>query len=309
MMKYKSLNLCSLQENSAFLLNALAKRSLSDEQPTPDLVQLATVTPDNFRSDAMTPEPEDLKTLAPNSAAPSPLLPYSLAPEAQNLQSIIGPGDTLEEELQAKLSELISRANSKDGSTSEDENKMQTVDQEAAKESEMIKEQIEREKQRTNDRLKDCFVSEETGKMNGQEKRKSERLTSKSSIREEGRIREKNSGVLDKTADEQERRGGHKREPNRHSKRQHKRDFERDSEQKRGVRRSGSCASSPALTPSSQEGVLSDNQVWKQDETRAAGCGHCLCLSTWLDWNNSSYLSSSLYPCANHVLFFHLSCN
>ncbi|XP_029698945.1 rab effector MyRIP isoform X1 [Takifugu rubripes] len=250
----------TVQENSAFLLNALVKRGLSDEQPIPDLVQLATVTPDTFRSDAMTPEPEDLKTLAPNSAASSPLLPYSLAPEAQNLQSIIGAGDTLEEELRAKLSKLISRANSKDGSTSEDESKMQTVDQEAAKESEMIKEQIERERQRTNDRLKDCFVSEETGKMNGQEKKRSERLKSKSSMREEGRIREKNSGVLDKTADEQERRGGHIREPNRHSKRQHKRDVERDSEQKRGARRSGSCASSPALTPSSQEGVLSDNQ-------------------------------------------------
>lgn len=302
MIKYKSLNLSSLQENSAFLLNALVKRGLSDEQPTPDLVQLATVTPDTFRSDAMTPEPEDLKTLAPNSAAPSPLLSFSLAPEAQNLQNNIGPGDTLEEELQAKLSELISRANSKDGSTSEDEGKMQTVDQEAAKESEMFKEQIERERQRTNDRLKDCFVSEETGKMNGQEKKRSERLTSKS-MREEGRIREKNSGVLDKTADEQERRGGHKREPNRHSKRQDKRDVERDSEQK-GARRSGSCASSPALTPSSQEGVLSDNQVWTQDDTRAAGCGHCLCLSTWLDSNNSSYLSSSLYPCANHALSF-----
>lgn len=262
MFKYKSLNLSSLQENSAFLLNALVKRGLSDEQLTPDLVQLATVTSDTLRSDAMTPEPDDLKTLAPNSAAPSPLLPYSLAPEAQNLQSIIGPGDTLEEELRAKLSELISRANSKDGSTSEDESKMQTVDQEAAKESDMIKEQIERERQRTNYRLKDCFVSEEIGKMNGQEKKRSERLTSKSSMREEGRIREKNSGALDKTVDEQERREGHKREPNRHSKRQHKRDVDRDSVQKRGAKGSGSCTGSPALTPSSQEGVLSDNQVW-----------------------------------------------
>lgn len=280
----------SLQENSAFLLNALVKRGLSDEQPTPDLVQLATVTPDTFRSDAMTPEPEDLKTLAPNWAAPSPLLPYSLAPEPQNLQRIVGPGDTLEEELRAKLSELISRANSKDGSASEDESKMQTVDQEAAKESEMIKEQIERERQRANGRLKDCFVSEETGKTNGQEKKRSERLTGKSSMREEGRIREKNSGVLEKTADEQEQRGGHKREPNRHSKRQHKRDVERDSEQRRGARKSGSCTSSPALTPSSQEGVLSDNQVWTQDETRAAGCGHCLCQRDWIQTIHPTYL-------------------
>lgn len=228
---------------------------------------MATGALDAFRSDAMTPEPEDLETLAPNSAVPSPPQPCSLAPEAQKLQSIIGPGDTLEEELRSKLSQLISRANSKDGGTSEDEKKTQIVDQQTEQECEMIKEQTERERQRTNDILNDYSAREETServeRVNGQEMKVGEGLTKSPSMRQEGRIREKKSGGSDRTADEQDQRRGHKREPNRHSKRQHKRDTERDSEPKRGAR-SGSSASSPALTPSFQEGVLSDNQVSAQ---------------------------------------------
>lgn len=242
---------------------------------------MATAALDAFRLDTMTPEPEDLETLAPNSAVPSPPRPYSLAPEAQNLQSIIGPGDTLEEELRSKLSQLISRANSKDSDASEDESKTQIVDQQTDKECEMIKEQTESERQRTNDILKDCSASEEASEsvehVNGQEMKRSERLTNNPSMREEGRIRERKSGGSDRTVDKQEQRRGHKRESNRHNKRQHKRDTEKDSEQKRGAR-SGSSASSPALTPSFQEGVLSDNQVSTQAGNRAAGCRrYCLC--------------------------------
>lgn len=218
---------------------------------------MATAASDTFRLDAVTPEPEDLETLAPNSAAPSPPQPYSL-------QSFMGPGDTLEEELRTKLSQLISRANSKDSSTSEDESKLQSVERHADKEGEGIKERVGRERQRTSDRLKDCSASEEPSKraqqMNGQEMKRSERLARKPSMREDGRIRER-------TVDEQEQRGTHKREPSRHSKRQHKRDCERDSEQKPGARRSGSSASSPAVTPSSQEGAPSDNQVRTQGRT------------------------------------------
>lgn len=227
---------------------------------------MATAAIDAFRLDAMTPEPEDLETLAPNSAVPSPPQPYSLAPEAQNLQSIIGPGDTLEEELRSKLSQLISRANSKDGGTSEDESQTQIVDQHMDKECEVIQEQMEWGRQRTKDILKDCSASEETSErvehVNGQERKRSERLAKNPLMREEGRIRERKSGGSDRTVEEQEQRRGH----NRHSKRQHKRDTERESEQKRGAR-SGSSASSPALTPSLQEGVLSDNQVSRQAGT------------------------------------------
>lgn len=268
--KSETLNLSSLQENSAFLLNALVKRSLSKEEPAPDSIQMATAALDAFGLDAMTPEPEELETLAPNSAVPSPP-----APEAQDLQSIIGPGDTLEEELRSKLSQLISRANSKNSSTSEDESGMQILENQTDKECETIKEQTERERQRASDTSKDCSASEEGSErveqVNGQEVRRSERLTKSPSVREEGRIRERKAGGSDRTVDEQEQRRGHKREPNRHSKRQHKRDTERDSEQKRGAR-SGSSASSPALTPSFQEGVLSDNQVSAQAGSRAAGC-------------------------------------
>lgn len=273
--KSETLNLSSLQENSAFLLNALVKRSLSEEEPAPDSTQMATAALDAFGLDAMTPEPEELETLAPNSAVPSPPRPHPLAPEAQDLQSIIGPGDTLEEELRSKLSQLISRANSKDSSTSEDESGMQILENQTDKECETIKEQTERERQRASDTSKDCSASEEGSErgeqVNGQEVRRSERLTKSPSVREEGRIRERKAGGSDRTVDEQEQRRGHKREPNRHSKRQHKRDTERDSEQKRGAR-SGSSASSPALTPSFQEGVLSDNQVSAQAGSRAAGC-------------------------------------
>lgn len=290
---------------------------------------MATAALDAFRLDTMTPEPEDLETLAPNSAVPSPLQPYSLAPEAQNLQSIIRPGDTLEEELRSKLSQLISRANSKGSDTSEDESKTQIVDQQTDKECEMIKEQTERERQRTNDILKDCSASEETSEsiehVNGQEMKRSERLTKNPLMREEGRIRERKSGGSDRTVDEQEQRRGHKRESNRHSKRQHKRDTEKDSEQKRGAR-SGSSASSPALTPSFQEGVLSDNQVSAQAGTVLQGVDATvsvelsvtmiwqqfillifmslsMCQSLPLSclamtWSNSRSFSYSLHPCS-----------
>lgn len=265
---------------------------------------MATAALDAFGLDAMTPEPEDLETLAPNSAVPSPPQPYSLAPEAQNLQSIIGPGDTLEEELRSKLSQMISRANSKDSGTSEDESKTQIVDQQMDKKSEMIKEQTERERKRTNDILKDCSASEETSErvehVNGQAIKRSKRLAKNTSIKEEGRIRERKSGGSDRTVDEQEQRRGHKREPNRHSKRQHKRDTERDAEQKGGVR-SGSSASSPAVTPSFQEGVLSDNQVSTQAVNCAAGCRHhCLCPTVLpLIWQQLILL----YLCDNHFLY------
>ncbi|CAB1460980.1 unnamed protein product [Pleuronectes platessa] len=109
-----------VQENSGFLLNALLKRGMSEEQQAPDNMPTAPAALDTFRLDAMTPEPEDLDTLAPNSAALSPPRPHSLSPGSQHPACGSGPGD-LEEELQSRLSQLVKRANSKDDSSAGEE--------------------------------------------------------------------------------------------------------------------------------------------------------------------------------------------
>lgn len=240
------------------------KRGLTEEQSASGSMPMATAAPDAFKLDASTPEPEDLDTMAPNSTTPSPLQPHSLALEGQNLPTSAGPGDNLEEELQSKLSQLVSGANSKDSSSSEDESVKRTVDKQGDKESERLREKTERGRQRPIDRLKDRTVSKEASEtvehMNGQHVESSERLTKSASVREEERVSVRRLGGLDGTAGEQEQSRGDNRETKRQSKRQQKRDAEKDAEQK-GVARSGSSASSPALSPSYQEGVLSDNEV------------------------------------------------
>lgn len=270
-----------LQENSGFLLNALLKRGLSGEQSVPDSVPIATAAPDAFKLDAVTPEPEDLDTVAPNSAAPSPPQPLSLAQESQHSPSSLGPGDPLEDELRSKLSQPVSRANSKDSSSSEDECKNQPVDKQTDRENDRLREKMrpkdtERGRQRPSDRLRDRTSSKESEgasetveQMNGQEMKRSERLIKSASVREEGRVRERRSGSLEVTVGNQEQKRGDKKEQNRQIKRQNKRDVEKETEQRRGARRSGSSASSPANTPSSQEGVLSDNQVRRSEGANA----------------------------------------
>lgn len=215
------------QENSGFLLNALLKRGLSEEQSVPDPVPSAA--PDAFKSDAMTPEPEDLDTVAPNSAAPSPPQPQSVAPGPP-------PADSLEEELRARLSQLVSRANSKDCSSSEEEEEEEerTKDTERQRGSDRLSEEREEE-------------SETVEQGNGPE----ERLIKSPSEREETRL-EMGVECLEEKVEEWEPKRGDKRQ----SKRQHKRDAEKE------ARRSGSSASSPAVTPSFQEGALSDNQKY-----------------------------------------------
>ncbi|XP_070709347.1 rab effector MyRIP [Pempheris klunzingeri] len=266
-----------VQENSGFLLNALLKRGLSEEQPVSDTVPTATAAPDAFRSEAMTPEPEDLDTVAPNSAAPSPPQPHSLVPGSHHLPSSSGPGDPLEEQLRSRLSQLVSRANSKDSSSSEEECTKRPADKQTDKESDRQREKTrpkdtERERQRASDRLRERASSKErekaseaVGQVNGQEMKRSERLMKSPSVREEGRVRERRlergAESLEERADDQEQKRGEKRQ----SKRQHKRDVEKGAGQKGGARRSGSSASSPAVTPSSQEGVLSDNQEGQND--------------------------------------------
>ncbi|XP_044195985.1 rab effector MyRIP isoform X4 [Thunnus albacares] len=269
-----------VQENSGFLLNALLKRGLSEEHPVPDTLPMATAATDAFKLDAMTPEPEDLETVAPNSAAPSPPQPHSLGPGPQHSLSSSGngsgSGDPLEEELRSRLRELVSRANSKDSSSSEEDFAKWPADKQTDKESDRQREKtklrdVERERQRASDRLRASSKEREKGsetveQVNGQEMTRREKLIKSPSLSEEGRVRERRleKGVesLEDKVDDQGQKRGDRREGNRQSKRQHKRDVEKEAGQKGGGWRSGSSASSPAVTPSSQEGVLSDNQKY-----------------------------------------------
>ncbi|XP_032359497.1 rab effector MyRIP isoform X3 [Etheostoma spectabile] len=260
-----------VQENSGFLLNTLLKRGLSEEQSQPNTTPMATTAPDAFELDTVTPEPGDLDTVAPNSAALSPLQPHTLAPVSQQSPCSSGPGDPLEEELRSRLSQLVSRANSKDSSSSEEECTKQT-DKESDRQREKTRpKDTERERQKGSDRLRVRTGSKEREKVgetveqvNGQVVKRSERLIKSPSVREEGRGRERRleMGVecLEENVGDREKKRGDNREPNRQSKRQHKRDVAKAAGQKGGVRRSGSSTSSPAITPSSQERALSDNQ-------------------------------------------------
>uniref|UniRef100_A0A8C2ZQ59 Myosin VIIA and Rab interacting protein b n=1 Tax=Cyclopterus lumpus TaxID=8103 RepID=A0A8C2ZQ59_CYCLU len=227
-------------ENSGFLLNALLKRGLSQEESVPDTMPMATAATDAFKLDAMTPEPEDLDTVAQHSLAPSPPQPHSLAPGSQHSPSGSGPGGPLEEELRSRLSQLVSRAKSKDSSSSEDECTERPVDKQSEKESDGQKEKsqpkdTERERQKGSDRLRDGTSAKEIEKtsetveqVNGQEVERSERLIKSPSMREEGRVRERRLEIgvecLEECGDDQEHKGGDKRELNGQSKRQHKRD-------------------------------------------------------------------------------------
>ncbi|MEQ2171254.1 hypothetical protein GOODEAATRI_008769, partial [Goodea atripinnis] len=114
-----------LAQNSGFLLNALLKRGLSDEQPVPDCTLAVTAAPDALKLDAMTPEPEALDTVAQNSPSLNPAQPDSVAPGPEILSGSLGPesgsGDHLEEEIRSTLSRLVSRENSKDSTSSDEE--------------------------------------------------------------------------------------------------------------------------------------------------------------------------------------------
>ncbi|XP_028289230.1 LOW QUALITY PROTEIN: rab effector MyRIP-like [Parambassis ranga] len=252
------------QENSGFLLNALLKRGLSEEQPVPDPVSAATAAADAFKLDAMTPEPEDLDTVAPNSPVPSPPPPQSLVPGPQfSLGPGFSPADPLEEELRSRLSQLVSRANSKDNSSSGEEcAQKRPMDKQMEKESDRqsVKQRskgTDRERHRASDKFIEQ-ATEAVEEMNGPEMIRSQRLVTSVSMREEGRVRERRleraGGSLKEKVDDQEQKRGDKRDSNRQSKKDGR-------GQKGGAKRSGSSASSPAVSPSSQEGALSNNQV------------------------------------------------
>lgn len=238
------------------------------------MVPVATAATDAFKLDAMTPEPDDLDTVAPNSPVPSPPQPLILAPGPRIASSSSRPGsgsgEPLEDELRSRLSQLVIRANSKDSSSSEEECATKwPADKQKDRESVRQREKsrpsdIERERQWASDKLK-AKASQAVEQVNGQEMKRSERLIKSASVREEGRVRERRlergGGSLEEKVEEQGQKRGDKREPNRQSKRQHKRDGDKEAGQKAGAKRSGSSASSPAVSPTSQEGVLSNNQV------------------------------------------------
>ncbi|CAJ1082313.1 rab effector MyRIP isoform X4 [Xyrichtys novacula] len=264
-----------VQENGGYLLNALLKRSMSEEQSAPDTLPMATAAPEAFKLDAMTPEPEDFHTVVQNSVALSSPQPHPLAPGSRHSPSSPGPVDPLEEELRSRLSELVSRANSKDSSSSEEECIKRPADKQMEKESDRQREKTrpkdtDRERQRVLERLRDRTSFKEREKacepvqVNGQEMRRGERIFKSYSAREEGRAKErrieKRVESLKEKLDGQEYKRGDKRELSRQSKRLHRRDVEKEADQRVRAKRSGSSASSPAITPSSQEGVLSDNQ-------------------------------------------------
>lgn len=228
---------------------------------------VATAAPDAFKLDAMTPEPEDLDTVAANSPVPSPSQPPFLALGRKLSSNSLGPGSTstdpLEGELQSRLGQLVISANSKDSSSSEEECTNWPADGQMDKESDRQGEKLkpndaERERQWASNKSIES-AREAVEEENGQEIKRSEKLIKSPSVREDGRRFEKVCESLEMKVDDEEQKRGDKRESNRQSKRQQKGDAEAG--QKGGARRSGSSASSPAVTPSSHEGALSNNQV------------------------------------------------
>ncbi|XP_010897772.1 rab effector MyRIP isoform X2 [Esox lucius] len=240
------------QENS-FLLNALLKRGVSEEMPTPDVVPILEAS-----SEAMTPEPEDQDTVAPNSVAPSPpnpSVPGPLRPSSPGS----GSGATLEKELRSKLSELVGRAKSKEfASSSEDEPFMSTIGRD--RESDRLREkpgQNERPRDglRTSERQRERLSSRDRAKT--AEKANEPELKRESLIlRGEERMKDRKlqrgtKSLEEKAGDMKDRRV----EKNRPSKRQPRKDVEWQSEKREdgledGNDKAESAPASTAVTPS-----------------------------------------------------------
>lgn len=256
--------ICVLQENSGFLLNALLKRGLSEEQPVPDSTLAAPTGQDALKLDAMTAgEPEPSDTVAPNSPPPNSAQLDSVSPEPEIVSRSPGPGsgsgDSLEVEIRSKLSRLVSRGNSKDGVSSDEEDKQ--TEKESEKQNEKSRpNETERKRQRAS--VKREKGSGATEQVNGQQMKRAPGLAKSSSAREETtaqemRLEKRAESFVEREAEKEQKR----LEVNRVSKKQCKRDGEKEAAQKGGARRSGSSASSSAVSPSSQEGGLSNNQV------------------------------------------------
>ncbi|XP_007547917.2 rab effector MyRIP isoform X3 [Poecilia formosa] len=251
------------QENSGFLLNALLKRGLSEEQPVPDGTLAAPAAPDALKLDALTAgELEPSNTVASYSPPPNSAQLDSVSPGPEIVSRSPGPGsgsgDSLEVEIRSKLSRLVSRGNSKDGVSSDEEDKQTEKESEKQKEKSRPRE-TERQRQRAS--VKREKESGATEQVNGQQMKRAAGLVKSASAREETgaqerRLEKRAESFVERVAEKEQKRG----EVNRVSKKQRKRDGEKEAAQKGGARRSGSSASSPAVSPSSQEGGLSNNQ-------------------------------------------------
>ncbi|KAM3850421.1 rab effector MyRIP-like, partial [Diretmus argenteus] len=278
-----------VQENTGFLLNALLKRSLSEDQPVPDAVPavstpMSTTAPEVFALDTVTPEPEELvgDTVSPDPVDPSPpRSPSQASSGPQHSQSSSGAGsgsgDPLEQELRSKLSQLVNHADSKDDISSEEDECVKPPVDKLTEESNRQREKSrpndrERERQRAGERLRDGprsneNVNEPAEQVNGPEPKRREILVASRSLRDEGRVGErrgkKGGKSSEEKVDDREQKRGEKegREVRRQSKRKQNRDVKEEAGPRGGGgRSSGSSTSSPAVTPSSLEGALSDGQ-------------------------------------------------
>ncbi|XP_052339147.1 rab effector MyRIP-like isoform X2 [Oncorhynchus keta] len=253
----------SVQENS-FLLNGLLKRGMSEEMAAPDVVP-----------EAMTPEDQD--TVAPNSAAPSPRNPMTPDPLSTSSTGP-GSGDTLEQELRSKLSQLVGRANSKEVVSSSEDEPIKSPggrDRESDRPKEKLR-QNEREGDRQSERPRDRLRStsqdrakrETIESVKEPELKKRERLTERPILREEESVKESRLGRGGKSLEEKVDDREEKRvEKNRLSKRPQGKEVDRKTE-KKGEQvedqneKTGSTPTSLVITPSVQEGVLCDGQKY-----------------------------------------------
>ncbi|XP_031652136.1 rab effector MyRIP isoform X2 [Oncorhynchus kisutch] len=255
----------SVQENS-ILLNGLLKRGMSEEMAAPDVVP-----------EAMTPEPEDQDTVAPNSAAPSPRNPMTPDPLSTSSTGP-GSGDTLEQELRSKLSQLVGRANSKEVVSSSEDEPIKSPggrDRESDRPKETLRQneregdrqrQSERPRDRPRSKSHDRAKRETIESVKGPELKKRERLTERPILTEEERVKERRLGRGGKSLEEKVDDREEKRvEKNRLSKRPQGQEVDRKTE-KKGEQvedqneKTGSTPTSLAITPSVQEGVLCDGQ-------------------------------------------------
>ncbi|XP_071026720.1 rab effector MyRIP-like [Oncorhynchus clarkii lewisi] len=257
----------SVQENS-ILLNGLLKRGMSEEMAAPDVVP-----------EAMTPEPEDQDTVAPNSAAPSPRNPMTPDPLSTSSTGP-GSGDTLEQELRSKLSQLVGRASSKEVVSSSEDEPIKSPggrDRESDSPKEKLRQneregdrqrQSERPRDRPRTKSQDRAKRETIESVKGPELKKRERLTERPTLREEERVKERRLGrggkSLEEKVDDREEKIVEK---NRLSKRPQGKEVDRKTE-KKGEQvedqneKTGSTPTSLAITPSVQEGVLCDGQKY-----------------------------------------------
>ncbi|CAB1340687.1 unnamed protein product, partial [Coregonus sp. 'balchen'] len=228
----------------------------------------------------MTPEPKDQDTMAPNSAAPNPLNPMAPGPLSPSSTGP-GSGDTLEQELRSKLSQLVGRADSKEVVSSSEDEPIQSPggrDRESDRLKEKLRQnererdrqrQCERPRDRPSSKSQDRTKRETIESVKGLELKKRERLTERPTLREEERVKERRlergGKSLEEKVDDREEKTVEK---NRQSKRPQRKEVDRKTEkkgeqvedQKEKIR---STPTSPSISPSVQEGVLCDGQQVK----------------------------------------------